>query len=70
MSAATPVPTAEQEARAKWDLLLLDIETRSEQLRQVKATPTHTVVIQLILAAVVPGLAMIGGAWAVFKLFH
>ena len=36
MSATTPIPTAEQEARAKWDLLLLDIEHRSEQLRHIK----------------------------------
>lgn len=31
-----PIPSAEQEARAKWDLLLLDIEHRTEQLRQLK----------------------------------
>lgn len=32
-----PLPTAEEQQRAKWDLLLLDIEQRSEQLRQMKA---------------------------------
>lgn len=31
-----PHPTDEQEQRAKWDLLLLDIETRTEQLRHSK----------------------------------
>lgn len=36
------IPTGEQEQRAKWDLLLLDIEARSEQLRQMKAFPTGT----------------------------
>ena len=29
-------PTDEQEQRAKWDLLLRDLEMRSEQLRQLK----------------------------------
>ena len=32
---ATATPTPEQEQRAKWDLLLLDIEHRTEQLRQM-----------------------------------
>jgi len=31
-----PAPSAEQQQRAKWDLLLLDIEMRSEQLRQIQ----------------------------------
>lgn len=31
----TALPSNEQEQRAKWDLLLLDIETRTEQLRQL-----------------------------------
>jgi hypothetical protein len=29
----TTVPSAEQEQRAKWDLLLLDLEHRAEQVR-------------------------------------
>lgn len=29
-------PTPEQEQRAKWDLLLLDLELRAEQVRQLK----------------------------------
>ena len=33
---ATTIPTSEQQQRAQWDLLLLDIETRSEQLRQLQ----------------------------------
>lgn len=36
------MPTGEQEQRARWDLLLLDIEARSEQLRQMKAFPSGT----------------------------
>jgi hypothetical protein len=31
---SAPLPTDEQEQRAKWDLLLLDIEARTEHLRQ------------------------------------
>jgi hypothetical protein len=30
-------PSDEQKQRAAWDLLLLDIETRAEQVRQLKA---------------------------------
>lgn len=29
-------PTPEQEERAKWDLLLLDIEKRTQQVRRLK----------------------------------
>jgi len=36
MSAAAPSPTTEQEARAKWDLLLQDLEYRAEQLRSIR----------------------------------
>jgi len=32
----TNLPTAEQQQRAKWDLVLLDIEQRTEQVRQMK----------------------------------
>lgn len=42
MSLTIPTPTTEQEARAKWDLLLLDLETRAEQVRQMKAFPSGT----------------------------
>ena len=30
---ATTIPTSDQQQRAKWDLLLLDLEMRTEQLR-------------------------------------
>jgi hypothetical protein len=36
------MPTTEQEQRAKWDLMLLDIEARTEQLRQMKTFPAGT----------------------------
>lgn len=32
----TPVPSSEQQQRAKWDLLLADLEYRQEQLRQAR----------------------------------
>jgi hypothetical protein len=42
MTDLTITPTPEQEQRAKWDLLLLDLETRGEQIRQMKAFPAGT----------------------------
>lgn len=51
MSATHPIPTAEQNARAKWDLLLLDIEHRTEQLRQMKAYEPRRLLIQGLTAA-------------------
>jgi hypothetical protein len=50
---ATVVPTAEQEQRAKWDLLLLDIEHRSEQLRQLKVFEPRRMIIQGVTATAV-----------------
>jgi hypothetical protein len=51
MSAANPVPTAEQKARAEWDLLLRDLELRAEQVRQTKAYEPRRLVIQALSAA-------------------
>jgi hypothetical protein len=36
MSGTAPLPTEEQRQRAKWDLLLADIEFRQEQLRHTR----------------------------------
>jgi hypothetical protein len=44
-------PSTEQEQRAKWDLLLLDIETRTEQLRQLKTYEGWRLAIQATSAA-------------------
>jgi hypothetical protein len=41
-----PIPSAEQDQRAKWDLLLLDIEHRTEQLRQLKTYEGKRLIIQ------------------------
>jgi hypothetical protein len=37
---ATTLPAPEQQQRAKWDLLLLDLEQRAEQVRQLKPAPS------------------------------
>jgi hypothetical protein len=42
MTDATITPTPEQRQRAEWDLLLLDMEVRAEQNRQMKAFPAGT----------------------------
>lgn len=51
MSEAVPTPTAEQQQRAKWDLLLADLERRHEQIRQMKAYEPRRLIIQAITAA-------------------
>jgi len=45
------MPTQEQQDRARWDLLLLDIEHRTEQVRQMKAFEGRRLAIQAISAA-------------------
>jgi hypothetical protein len=44
-------PTPEQEQRLRWDLLLLDIEHRSEQVRQMKAYEGWRLATQAVTAA-------------------
>ena len=53
---ATTVPTPEQQQRAQWDLLLLDLETRSEQLRQLKTFEPR----KLLLSGITTGAAVFG----------
>jgi hypothetical protein len=53
-----PQPSAEQQQRAKWDLLLGDIELRAEQLRHIRKqarweTPKAIAMIALALAAII-----------------
>jgi len=59
MSATTPVPSTEQEQRAAWDLLLLDIEYRTEQLRQIKATPMRIEILKLGVASITAAVALL-----------
>jgi hypothetical protein len=44
------VTTAEQIQRAKWDLLLLDIENRTEQIRHIKTFGPRRLLIQGLTA--------------------
>jgi hypothetical protein len=65
MADAPITPTREQKQRAAWDLLLLDIETRSEELRQMKGFPTGTYEAwKLAFAGMTAGAALLaaGGA--------
>lgn len=57
---ATTAPTPEQQQRAKWDLLLLDIETRTEQLRQLKTYEPR----KLLLSGITTGAAVFGSGAA------
>lgn len=60
---ATPLPTEEEKQRAKWDLLLTDIEYRLEQVRQLKSYEPIRLWIQALttLAAVLAAGGVIGG---------
>ena len=53
-------PTEEQEQRAKWDLLLLDIEMRSEQVRQLKTYEG----LRLMFSGATAAAALIGAGAA------
>jgi hypothetical protein len=55
------LPTAEQQQRAKWDLLLLDIEKRTEELRQLKTYEPR----RLMLQAITSSAALLGGGAAI-----
>jgi hypothetical protein len=46
MSAIPVLPTDEQQHRARWDLLLLGLEHRAEQIGQLKAYEGRRLVIQ------------------------
>ena len=45
------MPSDEQRQRAQWDLLLLDIEQQTEQVRQLKRYEPARLMIQAITAA-------------------
>lgn len=59
----TAVPTEEEKQRAKWDLLLTDIEYRLEQVRQIKTYEPIRLWIQALttLATVLAAGGVIGG---------
>jgi len=51
MSANITLPTPEQQQRAQWDLLLLDIEKRTEGLRQLKSYEPRRLLLQAMTAS-------------------
>lgn len=58
------LPSDEQEQRAKWDLLLLDIEHRIEQVQQLKSyEPWRLVVGGLATGAAILGVGIALGHW-------
>ena len=61
--ATLPLPTEEQQQRAKWDLMLLDIEARTEQVRQMKSYEPKRLMFQGLTmgAALLAAGSVIGG---------
>ena len=57
-------PTSDEEQRAKWDLLLTDLEFRLEQVRQLKTYEPRRLVIQGVTA----GAAIFGSGAALMAL--
>lgn len=71
MSAAAPLPTPEQEARAKWDLLLTDLELRQEQLRQLKRYEPMRLLAAMMTATTIAGSAVAAAIlWVAHLLAH
>ena len=61
-----PLPSEQQKARAKWDLLLADIELRQEQLR-VARPEIHWKPRQVAFACMTTGAALFGAGAAFVK---
>jgi hypothetical protein len=64
---STALPSEEQRQRAEWDRLLLDIEHRIEQVRQIKVfweTPWGFTMIVLAFAATFAAGALSAWLWA------
>jgi len=53
------VPITEQQQRELWDEILLDIECRTEQLRQIKATPMRIEILKLGVASITAAVALL-----------
>jgi hypothetical protein len=61
---SVPLPLDEQQQRAKWDLLLLDIEHRTEQVRQLKSyEPWRVIFSGLTTGAAILGVGIAFGHW-------
>jgi hypothetical protein len=60
----TDLPADEQQQRAKWDLLLLDIEHRTEQVRQLKSyEPWRIIFAGLTTGAAILAVGIALGRW-------
>jgi hypothetical protein len=58
------LPTDEQQQRAHWDLLLLDIEHRTEQIRQMKTYEAWRLVFTgLTAGAAILAVGIALGRW-------
>jgi hypothetical protein len=58
------LPSDEQRQRAKWDLLLVDIEHRTEQVRQLKTyEPWRLIFSGLTTGAAILGVGIALGHW-------
>lgn len=69
MSASIPLPTTEQQQRAKWDLLLADHEYRLEQIRALRQD-RYWKPWQVLVPAVTAAAALMGAGFALAKLFQ
>lgn len=63
-------PTSEQQQRAKWDLLLLDIELRTEQVRQLKRYEVWKLAATLVTAGTTLGAAIAAAVLWTAHLIH
>ena len=68
MSATTFVPSAEQEQRAKWDLLLADHEYRLEQIKASRREQ-YWKAWQVLIPAVTASGALLAAGFTFAKLF-
>lgn len=65
-------PTSEQEQRAKWDLVLADLEYRQEQLRLARQDyrwKPWQIILPTITGALTAGAALFAAGAAFMKLF-
>jgi hypothetical protein len=62
-----PLPSAEQEQRAKWDLLLADLEFRQDQMRATRQD-MRLKPWQVAFAGMTSGAALFAAGAAFFKL--
>jgi hypothetical protein len=69
MSGTAPLPTEEQRQRAKWDLLLADIEFRQEQLRHTRQEIWFKP-WQAIFTGLAAGAGLFAAGAAFFKLMQ